>query len=234
MATDSNILAWRMPWREEPARPQTWGRKRVRHDWATNTIRFLLSGKLQWCNWNNSFLLVCFGLRSLQSRVRTTNGMSLLSHYIFNKTRSGCQRHCRHPHPFLLFWTQIKRTADGAKLCEISLPQLQSHPSFILVFFGSRFQQLCWQWWQSLSNTANWWAFRTSLLGYLTWALYSPTCLWSVWMNLLPSLNKAPERVAVCKIFRVYHANWFTDLGAVSLLTGDRKQGLRQMLEDLR
>lgn len=93
--------------------------------------------------------------------------------------------------------------ADGAKLCEIFLPQLQSHPSFILVFFGSHFQQLCWQWWQSLSNTANWRAFRTSLLGYLTCALYSPTCLWSVWMNLPPSLNKAPERVAVWKVLCV-------------------------------
>ena len=153
------------------------------------------------------------------------------SQYVFNdyidKKKAGCQRLCRHLHPFLLFWTQIKRMADGAKLCEIFLPQLQSHPSFILVFFGSHFQQLCWQWWQSLSNTANWWAFRTSLLGYLTCALYSPTCLWSVWMNLPPSLNKAPGRVAVWKVLCVCvcvcHANWFIDLGAVSLLTGDRK-----------
>ena len=34
MATHSSILAWRIPWTEEPGRLQgvTWGHKRVRHD----------------------------------------------------------------------------------------------------------------------------------------------------------------------------------------------------------
>ena len=38
MATHYGILAWRIPWMEEPGglyRP--WGR-RVGHDWATNTL----------------------------------------------------------------------------------------------------------------------------------------------------------------------------------------------------
>ena len=30
-ATHSNILAWRIPWTEEPGRLRSWGRK-VRHD----------------------------------------------------------------------------------------------------------------------------------------------------------------------------------------------------------
>ena len=37
MATHSSILAWRIPWTEEPGRLQPMGSQRVRHDWATNT-----------------------------------------------------------------------------------------------------------------------------------------------------------------------------------------------------
>ena len=34
MATHSNILAWKIPWTEEPARLQTMGSQTVGHDWA--------------------------------------------------------------------------------------------------------------------------------------------------------------------------------------------------------
>ena len=37
MATLSSILAWRIPWTEEPGRLQSMGSQRVEHDWATNT-----------------------------------------------------------------------------------------------------------------------------------------------------------------------------------------------------
>ena len=36
MATHSSILAWRIPWTEEPGRLQSTGSQRVRHDWATS------------------------------------------------------------------------------------------------------------------------------------------------------------------------------------------------------
>ena len=35
MATHSSILAWKIPWMEEPGRPQSMGTQRVRHDWVT-------------------------------------------------------------------------------------------------------------------------------------------------------------------------------------------------------
>ena len=35
MATQSNILAWEIPWTEEPGRLQSMGLERVRHDLAT-------------------------------------------------------------------------------------------------------------------------------------------------------------------------------------------------------
>ena len=38
MATHYNILAWRIPWIEEPGRPKSMGLQRFRHDWATNML----------------------------------------------------------------------------------------------------------------------------------------------------------------------------------------------------
>ena len=35
MATHSNILAWEIPWTEEPGEPQSKGLQRVRHDLGT-------------------------------------------------------------------------------------------------------------------------------------------------------------------------------------------------------
>ena len=37
MATQTNILAWRIPWTEEPDGLQSMGSQRVGHDWATNS-----------------------------------------------------------------------------------------------------------------------------------------------------------------------------------------------------
>ena len=36
MATHSSILAWKIPWTEEPGRLQSMGSQRVGHDWATS------------------------------------------------------------------------------------------------------------------------------------------------------------------------------------------------------
>ena len=41
MAIHSSILAWRIPWKEEPSRLQSLGLQRIRHNGATNT--FILS-----------------------------------------------------------------------------------------------------------------------------------------------------------------------------------------------
>ena len=38
MATHSSILAWRIPWTEEPGGVQSMGSQRIGHDWATNTL----------------------------------------------------------------------------------------------------------------------------------------------------------------------------------------------------
>ena len=38
MATHSSILAWRIPWTEEPGRLQSMGSQRVRHNWVVFSI----------------------------------------------------------------------------------------------------------------------------------------------------------------------------------------------------
>ena len=40
MATHSRILAWRIPWTEEPGGLRSTGSQRVKHDWATNIFTF--------------------------------------------------------------------------------------------------------------------------------------------------------------------------------------------------
>ena len=42
MATHSSILAWRIPWIEEPCRLQSMGKKTVGHNWVTSTHFCLL------------------------------------------------------------------------------------------------------------------------------------------------------------------------------------------------
>ena len=37
MATHSSILAWEIPWTEEPGGFQSLGSQRARHNWAANT-----------------------------------------------------------------------------------------------------------------------------------------------------------------------------------------------------
>ena len=43
MTTVSSILAWRIPWTEEPGGVQSMGLQRVRHDWATKHSTILAS-----------------------------------------------------------------------------------------------------------------------------------------------------------------------------------------------
>ena len=42
MATHCSILAWRIPWTENPGRLQSMGPQRVGHAWLTNTFTFIV------------------------------------------------------------------------------------------------------------------------------------------------------------------------------------------------
>ena len=47
MATHSSILAWRIPWTEEPGGLQSMESRRVSHDRETNTTTIGLTGRKQ-------------------------------------------------------------------------------------------------------------------------------------------------------------------------------------------
>ena len=49
MTTHSSILAWRIPWTEEPGGLQYMGSQRVRHDWATSVQH---SPNILWNVWD--------------------------------------------------------------------------------------------------------------------------------------------------------------------------------------
>ena len=46
MATHTRILAWEIPWTEEPGELQSKGSQRVRQDWATKHILFFILSPL--------------------------------------------------------------------------------------------------------------------------------------------------------------------------------------------
>ena len=41
MATNYSILAWRIPWTEEPKGLESMGSRRIRHNWVTKTFTSL-------------------------------------------------------------------------------------------------------------------------------------------------------------------------------------------------
>ena len=60
MATCSSILAWEIPWTEEPGGLQSMGSQRVRHDWGTNTS--ILPFFNQWSSYLWHWLITCKSL----------------------------------------------------------------------------------------------------------------------------------------------------------------------------
>ena len=78
MATHSSILAWRIPWPEEPGRLQSMGSQRVGYDWATslhlNTV----------CNSIKLFLLQEWNLGYLHENVTCQNLVPCLFTTIWN------------------------------------------------------------------------------------------------------------------------------------------------------
>ena len=72
MATHYSILAWIIPWMEEPGRLQSMGSKRVRHDWATSvqfsSVQLLSRVRLFGTPWTEA----------RQASVSITNTQSLL------------------------------------------------------------------------------------------------------------------------------------------------------------
>ena len=65
MAPHSSILAWKIPWTEEPGRLQSMGPQRVRHNWAYTTHTHIYCNcwniwSYSWCHFCFLFPVLCF------------------------------------------------------------------------------------------------------------------------------------------------------------------------------
>ena len=58
MATRFSILAWRIPWTEEPGGLQSVGSQRVSPDWVTNTFTFTFEYLGVWIGWAIVFMIM--------------------------------------------------------------------------------------------------------------------------------------------------------------------------------
>ena len=61
MTTHSSILAWRIPWTEEPGRLLSMGSQRIGHNWTTSTFFFSLLIKLEHMPGHSTFLTLVKG-----------------------------------------------------------------------------------------------------------------------------------------------------------------------------
>ena len=76
MATHSSILAWKIPWMEEPGRLQSMGLQRVGHDWTTSLSTSWNSPSTSSSNWN----LVISWEQSIPGRLSYTSYSCIQSH----------------------------------------------------------------------------------------------------------------------------------------------------------
>ena len=101
MVTHSNILAWKIPWMEEPGGLQSTGSQRVRHDWATSlsftfhpfgwNLRAAPNKNLRWkwCKWGAKW-----GHKSAINFCCVLSGCSFLepSHHAVRKPSRNLER----------------------------------------------------------------------------------------------------------------------------------------------
>ena len=82
-ATHSSILAWKIPWTEEPGWLQSMGSQGVQQDWETNTFTFITNKTAR-----NQFLHICgtqlYVLLTYPNQIylmKSLNKLSSISHY---------------------------------------------------------------------------------------------------------------------------------------------------------
>ena len=81
MVTHSTILAWRIPWREEPGRLQSTGSQRVGHDWATSLSLSFTLLSLDW--FSLVFSLASLPLFNCSEETNFHLNMSFLSYSLW-------------------------------------------------------------------------------------------------------------------------------------------------------
>ena len=131
MATYSCILAWKIPWTEEPGRLQFMEIQRVRHDWVTSLPSFL-----SWlyrpllAKWCLCFLICCLSWSQLLLKEQ---GSFIFMAIVTVHSDFGAQEnkicHCFQFSPIYLPWSDGTRCHEFSA-CWVLSKLFHSHLSF--------------------------------------------------------------------------------------------------------
>ena len=108
MATHSSILAWKIPWTEEPGRLQSVGSKRVRHDWMT--LLSLFKVRLSHCK------MLRFPMNQAAIQLLF---YSITRIYWFHKCFSGASNTQKHYPRCWSVQTSVLDTDPALRVCKI-------------------------------------------------------------------------------------------------------------------
>ena len=86
MASHSSILAWKIPWKEEPGRLQSMESQRVGHDWVTS-LSFTLFIRTKDCRQPSAGELINWYMRIIQHYSAKKKGSKPLVHEITSVER---------------------------------------------------------------------------------------------------------------------------------------------------
>ena len=192
MATHSNILAWKIPWTEEPGRLQSMGSQRVRHNWATDAKdlpaerRFSFHGRP--CPSQSHTFAVQTNLKShpktTQSALDSTRITLSWQQTVlaYNTPPIPSSNHWKHIHTFLFSLFSLQKFCCGLELnCDHTAAAFQMLP-FSCIIITKALNRL------SYHNALHWFIFyfcpsyrKTKKSDH---ALLSPSLLHSVgWID---------------------------------------------------
>ena len=82
IVTHSSILAWEIPWTEDPGRLQSMGPQRIGHDWANNTFTLTLSTLTEMNLGEIFFIVILIGIAELHeiANLRLSSKLENLGH----------------------------------------------------------------------------------------------------------------------------------------------------------
>ena len=150
MATHSRILAWRIPWTEEPSEPQSVGSQRVWHNWAffTNTKTKPHQSSVP-CSFRFSTWCAPINLPDTLNTPPTvrTSVKTPFPHPDSIRWSTAAQTHL----PLLWYFFKLKMSASSTRF-QISQKQRQSHGRYLadigwmteLQIISQRYMSGCW------------------------------------------------------------------------------------------
>ena len=102
MATHSSILAWRIPWTEEPGGLQSMGSQRVGHNSFTTDVNYFYAPKLDAFSFTPGFLFGCGNHRMIETEFLPFVGPSLTGKF---DVKEKIVMHSLIFEPFILCWS---------------------------------------------------------------------------------------------------------------------------------